>query len=107
RQAKEQGLVPIYEAKLLIVGEAGAGKTSLAKKLQNPHYVLRKEGEAEREKSTEGIEVIQWYFPFEDGKPFRVNIWDFGGQEIYHATHQFFLTTSSLYFLVADNRKED
>jgi GTPase SAR1 and related small G proteins len=107
RQAVEQGLSPIYEAKLLIVGEGGAGKTSLAKKLQNRHYVLKKEGEEDQEKSTGGIEVIQWCFPFEDGKPFRVNIWDFGGQEIYHATHQFFLTTSSLYFLVADNRKED
>nr|MDJ0704823.1 COR domain-containing protein [Leptolyngbyaceae cyanobacterium MO_188.B28] len=35
------------------------------------------------------------------------NIWDFGGQEIYHATHQFFLTKRSLYILVADSRKED
>ena len=29
------------------------------------------------------------------------------GQEIYHATHQFFLTKRSLYALVADTRKED
>jgi Miro-like protein. len=36
-----------------------------------------------------------------------MNIWDFGGQEIYHATHQFFLTKRSLYILVADTRKED
>ena len=43
----------------------------------------------------------------ENGKDFRVNIWDFGGQEIYHATHQFFLTKRSLYALVADTRKED
>ena len=27
-------------------------------------------------------------------------VWDFGGQQIYHATHQFFLTKSSLYVLV-------
>ncbi|VAW31020.1 Adenine phosphoribosyltransferase [hydrothermal vent metagenome] len=37
---------------------------------------------------------------------FRVNIWDFGGQEIYHATHQFFLTHRSLYILVADARAQ-
>ena len=36
-----------------------------------------------------------------------MNVWDFGGQEIYHATHQFFLTKRSLYALVADTRKED
>ncbi|WP_416233391.1 hypothetical protein [Anabaena sp. UHCC 0399] len=27
-----------------------------------------------------------------------------GGQEIYHETHQFFLTKRSLYAVVADNR---
>jgi hypothetical protein len=32
-------------------------------------------------------------------------IWDFGGQEIQHSTHQFFLTTRSLYLLVVDARK--
>ena len=34
----------------------------------------------------------------------RINIWDFGGQEIMHATHQFFLTKRSLYLLVLDAR---
>ena len=106
RQIKEEGVDYIYEAKLLIVGEAGAGKTTLAKKIYNSNYQLKKE-----EKSTEGIEVIQWTFSFfdkaQDKQNFQVNVWDFGGQEIYHATHQFFLTKRSLYTLVADTRKED
>ena len=34
----------------------------------------------------------------------RVNVWDFGGQEIMHATHQFFLTKRTLYVLVLDSR---
>ena len=101
RQLKEKGLDYIYEAKLLIVGEGGAGKTTLAKKIQDPAYQLQNED------STKGIDVIQWYFPMDNGRDFRVNIWDFGGQEIYHATHQFFLTKRSLYALVADTRKED
>lgn len=91
----------MYEAKLLIVGEGGAGKTSLARKIQNPEWALR------NEKSTQGIEVIRWEFQMASGQPFRVNVWDFGGQEIYHATHQFFLTKRSLYALVADTRRED
>ena len=37
----------------------------------------------------------------------RINLWDFGGQEIYHATHQFFLTHRSLYVLVVDARQDD
>ncbi|MBW4523291.1 MAG: leucine-rich repeat domain-containing protein, partial [Scytolyngbya sp. HA4215-MV1] len=93
---------PLYEAKLLIVGEGEAGKTSLAKKIKNEAYQLD-----QKEKTTEGIEVIRWEFPLPNGQAFRVNIWDFGGQEIYHATHQFFLTKRSLYALVADDRKEN
>ena len=41
-----------------------------------------------------------------NGKRFRLNVWDFGGQEIYHATHQFFLTSRSLYLLVDDTRSD-
>ncbi len=102
RQLKAKGKDYLYEAKLLIVGEAGAGKTTLAKKIEHPNYQLQ-----EDEATTEGIDMIQWHFPMENGQPFRINILDFGGQEIYHATHQFFLTKRSLYALVADTRKED
>ena len=92
----------LFEAKLLIVGEPGAGKTTLAKCLINPDYTVD-----EKEKSTEGIEVSNYIFPSRDGKNFHLNIWDFGGQEIYHATHQFFLTKRSLYVLLSDTRAED
>ena len=102
RQLEEEGKDYLYEAKLLIVGEPGAGKTTLAKTIQNPDYQLQ-----ENEKSTEGIDVSQYHFVMPNEQDFRVNIWDFGGQEIYHATHQFFLTKRSLYVLVADTRKED
>jgi internalin A len=37
----------------------------------------------------------------------KVNFWDFGGQEIMHATHQFFLSKRSLYILVLDGRKDE
>jgi internalin A len=102
RQLQEAGTDYIYEAKLLILGEAGAGKTTLAKKIDNRDYQL-----LEDEDSTRGIDIIQWDFNLDNQKQFRVNIWDFGGQEIYHATHQFFLTKRSLYILLADSRKED
>ncbi|NJO90657.1 MAG: hypothetical protein HC831_18130 [Chloroflexia bacterium] len=32
---------------------------------------------------------------------------DFAGQDIYHATHRFFLSQRSLYALVSDERKEN
>ncbi len=113
RQREDTGVDYLCEAKLIILGEAGAGKTSLARKIENPNYKLKTD-----EKSTEGIEVIHYQFPTairarENGiekviqRDFQVNIWDFGGQEIYHATHQFFLTRRSVYVLVCDDRKED
>lgn len=112
-QERTSGLDYLAEAKLLIVGEAGAGKTTLARKILDPGYPL-----APDEDSTPGIAVSSWQFPAAvrvvggSGeqlleRDFRVNIWDFGGQEIYHATHQFFLTKRSVYVLLADGRRED
>ena len=113
-QERDAGVDYLAEAKLLIVGESGAGKTSLAKKILDPDYELDA-----AEDSTEGIDVLAWQFPAsirvrdQAGREnmlqrdFRVNVWDFGGQEIYHSTHQFFLTKRSVYVLVTDERKED
>ncbi len=102
-QIAREGEDLLFEAKLLIVGEPGAGKTSLARKIEDPNYKLKKEVK----ESTRGIVVKPWMFKTENGRPFRLNIWDFGGQEIYKATHQFFLTKSSLYTIVADSRRDD
>ena len=86
------------ESKLIIVGQGRVGKTSLLKRLIYDTF--------DEEKSTEGINISQWDFQLEN-KDFRLNIWDFGGQEIYHATHQFFLTKRSLYLLVWDALAEE
>ncbi|MEM7063477.1 MAG: COR domain-containing protein [Cyanobacteria bacterium P01_B01_bin.77] len=102
RQQLEQGKDFIYEAKFLIVGEGGAGKTSLAKKIKDASCELDSD-----EASTEGIDVMRWEFNFKKDRSFRVNIWDFGGQEIYHSTHQFFLTKRSLYAFVVDTREDN
>ena len=96
------GVDHLYEAKMLILGEGGAGKTSLLRRLYQPTLPLPEEQE-----TTKGIVIHRHDFPLANGRNFRLNVWDFGGQEIYHATHQFFLTRRSLYVLLDDTRRSD
>ena len=81
------------ESKMIIVGQGHVGKTSLLKRLVENKYV--------EEQSTEGINISKWNFQWRS-TDIQLNVWDFGGQEIYHSTHQFFLTKRSLYLLVWD-----
>ncbi len=101
REIEAQGVDRLFEAKLLIVGEGGAGKTSLLRRMFLPEMELPSEDE-----TTRGIDIHRHEFPIADGRSFRLNTWDFGGQQIYHATHQFFLTKRSLYVLVDDTRSD-
>ncbi|MFN8396778.1 MAG: COR domain-containing protein [Bacteroidia bacterium] len=93
----EQEFTTLYEAKVLLVGDPRAGKTSLYNQMFAP--TLGMPPEAER---TEGIDIHHWTYKLENGQTMRLNIWDFGGQEILHTTHQFFLTQNSLYILLDD-----
>ena len=94
-----QGSRKLNEAKVILVGEGDVGKTSLVKRLRDnafdPH-----------EPKTEGIAIQPWTLPFQ-GESVQLNVWDFGGQEIMHATHQFFLTKRSLYVVVLDSRRDE
>ncbi|MGR0482322.1 MAG: COR domain-containing protein [Candidatus Electronema sp. V4] len=95
----QAGERPLNEVKVLLVGDGAAGKTSLVKRL------LGKEFDP-HEDTTHGISIRGWDVEA-GGQPIKVNIWDFGGQEIMHATHQFFLSKRSLYVLVLDGRKDE
>jgi Leucine-rich repeat (LRR) protein len=97
-----QETIKLYEAKMLIIGEGGVGKTSLLRKFISEGNKLPEEKE-----TTKGIDIQEYYFQTAANQDFRINMWDFGGQEIYHSTHQFFLTKRSLYVLVDDTRKDD
>jgi hypothetical protein len=101
-ERSKSGTDQLYEAKMLIVGDGGAGKTSLLRRLYQPNQPMPAENE-----STKGIAIHRHTFTLKNGRTFRLNVWDFGGQEIYHATHQFFLTHRSLYVLLDDTRKDD
>ena len=101
RQIHEQKTAQLVnEAKLILVGQGDVGKSCLANRLK---YDAFQKGE-----TTEGIDILSWKIPApepEEEEEIRLNVWDFGGQEIYHATHQFFLTKRSVYLLVWNARK--
>jgi len=94
-----RGSVTRYEAKLLMVGEGGTGKSSLLRALRGEPFV-------EGLSSTHGIDVKPYCLPHPDrpGETITLHVWDFGGQQIYHTTHQFFMTKRSLYLLVWNAR---
>lgn len=99
KEIEKGSVVRLFEAKGLIVGQGGVGKTCLMKKITDNDF-------NKISKTTEGIDIQEYLFPTELGENCRVNFWDFGGQEIYHATHQFFLTKRSLYLLVWEARTD-
>lgn len=95
---KEGEDLPLNEVKVLILGEGGVGKTSLVKCLLDEKF-------NENEEETPGININLWTFKDKKSETeVRTRIWDFGGQEIMHATHQFFLSKRCLYILVLDGR---
>ncbi|MCV6638025.1 COR domain-containing protein [Candidatus Albibeggiatoa sp. nov. NOAA] len=95
---------PLNEIKILLIGDGGAGKTSIAKQLLNQTF-------NPYESQTHGINIKPHTIKTKNkqGKNTEVigHLWDFGGQEVMHATHQFFLSKRSLYILVLDGRKEE
>lgn len=95
----EEGKQELGEVKLILMGEGASGKTSLTKLLCGQPF-------DQHEPMTHGIRIGQWTAA-SGSREVRCNLWDFGGQEIMHATHQFFLSRRSLYVLVLDGRRDE
>jgi internalin A len=83
-----------YEAKVILIGEGNVGKSSLLAALRGENFVHDRP-------TTHGIEVNRLTVRH-PGLPADVtlNTWDFGGQEVYRITHQFFFSRRALYLLV-------
>ncbi len=102
RQQKKYGKAYFYEAKIILIGDGWAGKTTVRKLLNNRNYKVPNE-----EDSTLGFEISLKKFPHPYKKDVEINahIWDFGGQETQYSLHNFFITSDALYILVYDYRK--
>ncbi|WP_158085312.1 COR domain-containing protein [Niastella vici] len=95
-----EGIDYLYEAKLTLVGEGNAGKTSLQKRLVNDIAPLPTEDDR-----TRGILIIDWAYEGPGEKKHIAHIWDFGGQDVYYPVHRFFLTEDSVFVLLASTRQ--
>ena len=89
----------LNEAKLVLVGEGAAGKTSLINRFTKNEF-------NPREDKTDGISITPWKVNV-DKEEITLHCWDFGGQEIMRATHQLFLSERSIYVIVLDGRKDE
>jgi hypothetical protein len=90
--------VALREMKLIVVGRGGVGKTSVIKRLMGEPF-------DPRERETHGINIRELELACMDG-PVQARVRDFGGQQVLHGMHEFFLTARSLYLLVLSERDD-
>lgn len=98
----------IHAVRVLLLGPGGAGKSSLADRLQGKPVEQGK-------KLTVGVDYLNHqplnlYEKFDylqpRDKPLDLYLWDFGGQTIFHGLHSAFLHENCVYVLVVDSRHE-
>jgi len=94
----KEGTKNLNEVKVIIVGDGGSGKTSLQK-------ILTKEKFNPNELQTHGINIKHLSLKV-NKQNVKYRLWDFGGQEIMHATHQIFLSRRSIYIIILNAREE-
>ena len=86
-QRKIGELQPNNECKVLLIGNGKAGKTAIVNRIVNDEFNPKWD-------STHGIALYPKEF-----KEYLLNLWDFGGQDIYHSTHRLFMQKNAVYIL--------
>ncbi|MEW6521681.1 MAG: leucine-rich repeat domain-containing protein [Thermodesulfobacteriota bacterium] len=104
-QSLARGGTANNEVKLLLLGNGRVGKTSLVRAMLDRTF-------SEDVDSSDKILLRVWEIAgvrpeVLKENSLKVNIWDFGGQEIYYTTHRLFLHTRALFLLVWDRETEE
>jgi internalin A len=88
----------VWESRVLFVGEGSAGKTWLYEALNS----RVKGGNRKEDTGTVGVEIgpVALNHPERTDIRMQLACWDFSGQTVNHATHQFFFSRRSLFLLV-------
>ncbi|MGK7907978.1 MAG: leucine-rich repeat protein, partial [Synechococcus sp.] len=97
-----QEVETIHEAKLVLIGEGDVGKTTLLKALTGNDPQA---GEQTTHGISIDIQALRLPHPDQPDTQLKFNAWDFGGQEVYRVTHQFFFSKRSVYLLLWEPRR--
>jgi signal recognition particle receptor subunit beta len=99
----------LKRVRAIFIGHGEAGKTSLIRALHGEDVIQGKEqmtqGVAIKLSMEEEAGVFTSVTDYKDDD-LTVHFWDFGGQVMAHATHQFFLRSKCLYVIVLVGRAE-
>lgn len=82
----------VREAKLVVLGNGRVGKTQICRRLRGLPY-------DDTVPSTHGITVTAQPWAGSTNEEV-LNIWDFGGQDIYHGAHTLFMKTTAVFLIV-------
>lgn len=78
----------------MFLGNGGVGKTQLCRRLRDLPF-------DPSVPTTHGIRLGQMTVTLENfPEPVRLNLWDFGGQDIYHGSHAFFLHGQAIFLIL-------
>jgi GTPase SAR1 family protein len=86
----------VKEARIILIGKAGAGKTSLAKKLVDENADMPGQRD-----ETHGVDTTVLSLG-----DVEAHLWDFGGQAVIYSAHKCFLASRCVYIIVCDGRTE-
>jgi signal recognition particle receptor subunit beta len=86
----------VKEARIILIGKAGAGKTSLARRLVDPNAEMPSVRD-----ETHGVDTTKLQLG-----EVEAHIWDFGGQAVIYSAHKCFLASRCVYIIVCDGRTE-
>lgn len=93
------------QLKLLILGNGRVGKTQITRRLASKDF-------DPRIASTHGVQLVRVTLIDADARALpshlgvELNVWDFGGQDIYLGTHALFLDSRAIYLLAWNPRFE-
>ncbi|XP_011270287.1 hypothetical protein CAOG_08676, partial [Capsaspora owczarzaki ATCC 30864] len=97
--------VRCQEVRVVLLGDPAVGKTSLvhgiAQHERNSVVKFFAGSKTIKTTSTDGIDISSVILR-DQKEPMILNIWDFAGQELYLASHQFFLGERTIYLVLFD-----